>query len=367
MQATLELDMLSAVMMLFALALASRNVRSNPRSRWYMLSAFCLLLLLLSELFAYQVDDIGVASQIFFHRATNVLGFSLSPVVCYFLLHFIGYSSFQKHSPVLVLPLAINAALSLASYWTGWFFFVDGQNIYHRGPFFLVSTVCTLFYYGLCILYLIWSLKRYDNSDRLLLICILVTPIIGFSVQLFFPWVLTLWPGIALSLLLFYLFFLEQRYSIDTLTGLRNRTIFMRDILDLQHSRRDGASIVVLDVNFLKRANDTWGHKAGDELLVHAGSLIEQCFRLLGKVYRVGGDEFAVISTNTDSKDVEYALSQLDTRIQQSNQGRTVVLSLASGASWCESCINNLFNTYIAADNAMYRNKEAMKKRPSNG
>ncbi len=360
MQATLELDMLSVVMMLFAIALASRSVQINPRNRWYILSAFSLLVLLGTELFAYQVDDVGVASQIFYHRATNVLGFSLSPVVCFFLLHFIGYSSFRKYSPVLVVPLILNSMFSLASYWTGWSFFVDGQNIYRRGPFFLVSTVITLFYYGLSILYLVQSLRRYESSDRLLLLCILVTPIIGFVVQMLFPRVLTLWPGIALSLLLFYLFFLEQRYSIDTLTGLRNRTMFMRDILDLQRTSRDAASIVVLDVNYLKKANDTWGHKAGDELLMHAGSLIERCFRGLGKV-------FAVISTKIDDKEIERALVLLDVQIQLANTTRTIKLSLASGTSWCESCIDNLFNTYVAADNAMYRNKEAMKRRPSDG
>ncbi len=367
MQATLELDMLSVVMMLFAIALASRSVQTNPRNRWYMLSAFSLLVLLGTELFAYQVDDAGVASQIVFHRATNVLGFSLSPLVCFFLLHFIGYTSFRKHSPLLVVPIILNAMFSLASYWTGWFFFVDAQNIYRRGPFFFVTTTITLFYYGLSILYLIQSLTRYESSDRLLLICILVTPILGFVFQLFFPWVLTLWPSIALSLLLFYLFFLEQRYSIDTLTGLRNRTIFMRDILNLQHASRQAGTIVVLDVNFLKKANDTWGHKAGDELLVHAGALIERCFRGLGKVYRVGGDEFAVISTNSEAKEIERALALLDVQTQLANSGRTIQLSLAYGTSWCESCLDNLFNTYVAADNAMYRNKEAMKLVMENG
>ena len=143
--------------------------------------------------------------------------------------------------------------------------------------------------------------------------------------------------------------------------------MFMRDILDLQRTSRDAASIVVLDVNYLKKANDTWGHKAGDELLMHAGSLIERCFRGLGKVYRVGGDEFAVISTKIDDKEIERALVLLDVQIQLANTTRTIKLSLASGTSWCESCIDNLFNTYVAADNAMYRNKEAMKRRPSDG
>ena len=367
MKPTLELDMFSVVLMLFAIILAYRSVSTNPRNRWYILSCLSLLLVLGTELFAYQVDDVGVSSQIFFHRFTNVLGFSLSPVVCYFLLHFIGYSHYQKRSRLLLLPLIANALLSGISYHTGWFFSVDALNIYRRGPFFFVSAVITLFYYFLCILHLIKTLKRYEASDRPLLLCILIVPLIGFAAQMIWPWVLTLWPGIALSLLLFYLIFQEQRYSIDALTGLRNRSIFMRDLSDLQHSCKGPATLVVLDVNNLKKTNDTYGHKSGDELLVLASALVERCFRSIGKGYRVGGDEFAVISVRPLSESIEKALALLDEQMELANKTRAIPLSLAMGSASCESCIDNIFNTYVASDNAMYCNKKAMKEVAGDG
>ncbi|MGE4583630.1 MAG: diguanylate cyclase [Sphaerochaeta sp.] len=367
MNATIELDLFSVVLMIFAIALAQRNVQTNPRNRWYLLSALSLLILMGTELFAYTVDDVGVSWQIAYHRLTNVLGFSLSPLVCLFLLYFIGYAHFKRFNLLLLLPIACNTLLSTLSYWNGWMFFVDAENIYQRGPLFLVTSTITLFYYGLCIVHLINTLKRYEASDRPLLICILITPIVGFVLQVLFPWVLTLWPSIALSLLLFYLFFLEQRYSIDTLTGLRNRSIFMRDLLDLQHGSDQAATVVVLDLNYLKQANDTYGHKAGDELLVLASSLIERSFGGLGKVYRVGGDEFAVICPKDQGEAAQTALCALAEHQNLANKSRRSPLSLAAGWAWCESCIDNLFNTYVAADNAMYRNKELMKKQVEHG
>ncbi|MDD3928744.1 MAG: diguanylate cyclase [Sphaerochaeta sp.] len=367
MKPTLELDMFSVVLMLFAIILAYRSVSTNPRNRWYILSCLSLMLLLGTELFAYQVDDVGVASQIFFHRFTNVLGFSLSPVVCYFLLHFIGYSYYRKRSRLLLLPMILNAALSALSYQTGWLFYVDPVNVYSRGPIYFVSALITLFYYALCIIHLIKTLKRYEASDRPLLLFILIIPLFGFAAQMLWPWVLTLWPGIALSLLLFYLFFQEQRYSIDALTGLRNRSIFMRDLSNLQHSCKGPATVVVLDVNDLKKTNDTEGHRSGDELLVIASGLVERCFRSMGKVYRVGGDEFAIISVNTLSDSIENALSLLSLQIELANKTRTIPLSLAIGSASCESCIGNIFNTYVASDNAMYLNKKAMKGEAGRG
>ena len=367
MNATIELDIFSLVLLAFAIALAARNIMASPRNRWYILSALCLILIITTELFAYQVDDIGVAGQIFYHRFTNVLGFSLSPMVCYFLLKFIVHSQHQRVRVSLLLPMGINAVLSIISYWNGWYFFVDSENIYRRGPLFVLATTIMLFYYGLCIFYLIKTLQRYEASDRPLLFCILATPILGFIAQIAYPSVLTLWPSITLSLLLFYLFFLEQQYSIDTLTSLRNRSIFMRDLLNLQHTRTDPATVVVLDLNYLKRINDAHGHKSGDDLLIEAGSLIERSFRGVGKVYRVGGDEFAVICTYEENASVEKALALLDTQISLANSLREIPISLAYGFAQCETCIDNLFNTYIAADNAMYRNKKEQRRSLSHG
>jgi diguanylate cyclase (GGDEF)-like protein len=49
------------------------------------------------------------------------------------------------------------------------------------------------------------------------------------------------------------------------------------------------------DVNGLKKVNDTLGHVAGDELLIGAANCMKQCFEPYGRVYRIGGDEFASI------------------------------------------------------------------------
>ena len=263
--------------------------------------------------------------------------------------------------------MGFNVILSVFSYWTGWYFFVDEMNIYRRGPIFALATSIMLFYYGLCIFYLLKTLQRYEASDRPLLFCILSTPIIGFFFQMVYPAVLTLWPSIALSLFLFYLFILEQRFSIDTLTSLRNRSIFMRDLLDMQSGRKGPATVVVLDLNYLKKTNDTYGHKSGDELLVEAGNLIERSFRGIGMTYRVGGDEFAVICTHENGYSVEKALSLLDAQLSLANRSRAIPVSLAYGFARCETCVDNLFNTYIAADNAMYSNKKEQRRRMVDG
>lgn len=90
---------------------------------------------------------------------------------------------------------------------------------------------------------------------------------------------------------------LENRAYQDTLTGLQNRTAYYdyNDVLNKKEDAGDADfSIVMIDINFLKRMNDTYGHEQGNLYLQHAADLIRKAF---GEehVYRIGGDEFAVI------------------------------------------------------------------------
>ena len=58
---------------------------------------------------------------------------------------------------------------------------------------------------------------------------------------------------------------------------------------------------ISIDLNGLKRVNDTYGHVAGDELIRAAADCMKNSFNEYGKIYRIGGDEFAVIITEETS------------------------------------------------------------------
>ena len=86
----------------------------------------------------------------------------------------------------------------------------------------------------------------------------------------------------------------EHLIEADQLTGLYNRRSYDHR-LEVLRSEKKTAGIVMLDVNQLKKINDTLGHKAGDELICGASACIRQVFSKYGTCYRIGGDEFAVI------------------------------------------------------------------------
>ena len=85
---------------------------------------------------------------------------------------------------------------------------------------------------------------------------------------------------------------LEQIAYTDLLTGVKNRAAFDRDLRELPASRYGDIRIVGFDVNNLKHTNDTYGHMAGDKLIIAAARIISEAFRNEGTCYRIGGDEF---------------------------------------------------------------------------
>lgn len=108
----------------------------------------------------------------------------------------------------------------------------------------------------------------------------------------------------------FYAEYLTERMSkTDMLTGLGNRTAYNEDT-DRYIARGipDDLTVVYLDVNGLKRVNDTLGHHAGDELIAGAAECIRQVFERDGGCYRTGGDEFVVVGEFSEKRFSELSV-----------------------------------------------------------
>jgi diguanylate cyclase (GGDEF)-like protein len=107
--------------------------------------------------------------------------------------------------------------------------------------------------------------------------------------------------------------------SHDVLTGLYNRTFFEQQMPALSHRRRSPLGVVVLDIDGLKRVNDSEGHAAGDELLRRMASVLRAGFRAGDVIARVGGDEFVVLLSHTGSGQFRAVLRRLERVLQQHN------------------------------------------------
>ena len=155
----------------------------------------------------------------------------------------------------------------------------------------------------------------------------------------------------------------------DALTNMGNTTAWkiMRDEVEaaLTDGTLNDAIVCQLDVNFLKKVNDTYGHAAGDRYLKHAANTIQRSFGIEGTCYRTGGDEFTVIIAGDDLDERLEGCTHLF-EVSLDEQSATpvgdVTLSVAIGtAHVSEAEPHTLHAAQKLADERMYANKRAMK------
>ena len=145
----------------------------------------------------------------------------------------------------------------------------------------------------------------------------------------------------------------------DQLTGLHNRRGWVSAV---EHEdtrcRRygSGAGVLVLDLDDLKRVNDTGGHAAGDELLALCAEVLQATSRPGDTLARTGGDEFAVLGVECDA----VSLRALEARLRM--QLRTAGVSAATGGA-TRNRGEHLSETWKRADAAMYQDKLFRRRR----
>ncbi|WP_026506587.1 GGDEF domain-containing protein [Butyrivibrio sp. MC2013] len=87
----------------------------------------------------------------------------------------------------------------------------------------------------------------------------------------------------------------EDNAGIDGMTGLYNRRAYNAEIEALKKAVPEDLVYLAIDVNSLKETNDNLGHEAGDKLIIGTADCLEECFGDKGKLFRIGGDEFAAL------------------------------------------------------------------------
>lgn len=148
----------------------------------------------------------------------------------------------------------------------------------------------------------------------------------------------------------------------DQLTELFNRTAFEEDIERLWQENA-ATLIIMMDLNDLKKCNDTQGHDAGDRYLKNAAEMIRKVFDGQGKCYRIGGDEFCSVM-QTEEKNVEQqyfgALEEMERQYNQNSSAEQIAIAYGY-ARFDQEKDQSLMDTRNRADVMMYENKKKMK------
>lgn len=114
--------------------------------------------------------------------------------------------------------------------------------------------------------------------------------------------------------------YLEYLGKHDVITKLYNRSFYIEEINRLERSYIETVSCIYLDMNGLKRVNDTLGHDSGDGLLRRMGDILRQVIISPATVSRIGGDEFVFLLPHTNAQALENIILSINELIHIDNQ-----------------------------------------------
>lgn len=155
----------------------------------------------------------------------------------------------------------------------------------------------------------------------------------------------------------------------DELTKLPNRrnfdTDFNKEFLRAQRYKNP-LTLVLFDIDFFKKVNDTYGHQCGDYVLKEISKAALQTFRKTDTVYRIGGEEFCVILTETNAEQAIIPLERFRKTVETLNliyNNKEVHITVSIGA--CEYCeeIKDTEDFISKTDKALYEAKNTGRNR----
>lgn len=162
---------------------------------------------------------------------------------------------------------------------------------------------------------------------------------------------------------------LTWRATHDPLTTLPNRALIKERLINaLERSRRSGQNIGILfvDLDQFKRINDTYGHEAGDQLLIKVAQTLSEHIRPGDTVARLGGDEFVILCENINS---ESSLTQLAERINGALrmplifEDREIISTASIGLTLGNGATHKADDLLRESDMAMYASKQQGRDR----
>lgn len=314
---------------------------------------------------------IGNISIFLYYMLHSVVAFVFSLYVDYEL--YPDTKRFKKRLPIYAIPVIINAIISIISIWTKWYFSIDENNSYVRGPIFYLPTLISCGYV-LCIFLMLMKYKKEkraeDNVQKELykrLFVLPLLPCIGALVQIVLPGTVWTFPATTLAILINYTTVQNGYMARDHLTGLYNRSQ-LEGFMNYQlRNLKKGHYffLILIDMDKFKEINDNFGHVVGDDALINAAKLLRgSCKRKADYVARLGGDEFVIIGQCEDVAAVDMIIDRMDDVINKFNKisRKPYKIQFSAGYTIYDGSTDATLDMLISeADHKMYEVKKAKK------
>ncbi len=154
---------------------------------------------------------------------------------------------------------------------------------------------------------------------------------------------------------------LETLAVTDTLTGLLNRVMLEDHLIRaIEQNRRNNMpmTLLMMDIDYFKTINDTFGHTIGDDVLRALGAYLQQRVRSSDAAFRLGGEEFLILLNNTQAQDAQSIAEEIRKEISSLNLVPDHKVTISIGVAEVQA--NDDLNKWLKrGDKTLYKAKLA--------
>ncbi|MBO4573390.1 MAG: GGDEF domain-containing protein [Clostridia bacterium] len=275
--------------------------------------------------------------------------YSMQPVIL--IMTMMIASPLKKKELWTLIPEAIAVPVYFSSYWTHVVCWFDENNSYHGGYVTILPYLVFGFYVVVFMMKVFFNSKQNMFRDASSMLIIIVVGILGVLLYLITDYSNDYSAIFATAILLYYLYYYINLSKIDSLTGLKNRKCYYRD---LERAKRSITAVASVDMNDLKFINDTKGHAEGDKAI----KTVADCLAVSGTrktVYRVGGDEFIILYGGKGDEMIADDIAYMRAKISETPYVCAFGYALVKDYESIELAVT-------VADKAMYEDKAALKR-----
>lgn len=347
--------------------------KKSLRDKLYMSMLNITILMLVIDILS-RFDGNALPIYPVLNNIGNFLIFLINPILPSLWVVYVYLQIFHKERKIrqLVYLLCainiINFTLLIFSQFFDWFYYIDSNNIYHRGPYFALPVFIDFILLSVAFATILLNRRRLDKKSFLSLMFFALPPIVSIFLQIRFYGMSLMLNSIVLSLLVLFLNFQNHDIYTDHLTKINNRKrldVYLKKKINASTAGKAFSAILV-DINNFKQINDTYGHSMGDQALETTAKLLKGCLEVNDFIARFGGDEFCLILDISDRNELESLVCRINKRLDNYNQSDShpYSLGLSMGYAVYNSRLHkNAENFLKQIDILMYQEKKSSKRK----
>jgi diguanylate cyclase (GGDEF)-like protein len=372
----IDINIFSIILMLIVVFVQRIKKKESYSSRFFRYLCIATIVMLVLDVIPWLIDGLQGPLMFYFVYISNFILFLVHPIP---LIIWLSYLDYQLNKSIerikkkwyYTQPLILSVIIMIYSLFTHYIFYVDPNNVYHRGKGFFIIPVINYIIIAYSIV-MVWK-NRFSAEKKVLSTAVFfgLIPFTGAIVQMVFYGLSLVWPSVAVAVVFVYIYLEINREIRDYLTGLLNRQQ-MDEYISLRihnYTKKQGFTLVMIDMDGFKEINDKYGHDEGDKALIRLAGILQSSIKSIDKVARYGGDEFILLLENDRIENIEHILLRLYTKLQEDNikSNAPYKLSFSVGYSIFDPAIHKGYQDLLrSADKNMYAVKEAKKKHLTN-